>query len=79
MARLSLYECLSVAGPQYENVFCLGQHAMMDTAQCVVTASGWRPAISPGSVAVPVAMPAPEPQPAPVMVPVALAAAPGLR
>jgi hypothetical protein len=77
MARLNLYQCLSVAGTEYENVFCLGQHAMMDTAQCVVTASGWRPATSPGSVAVPIAMPAPEAAPAPVLVPVALAAAPG--
>jgi hypothetical protein len=77
MARLNLYQCLSVAGTEYENVFCLGQHAMMDTAQCVVTASGWRPATSPGSVAVPIAMPAPEAPPAPVLVPVALAAAPG--
>jgi hypothetical protein len=75
MARLNLYQCLSVAGPEYEDVFCLGQHAMIDTAQCVVQASGYAAPVAPGSVAVPVAG-APESPPA-VMVPIALAAAPG--
>jgi hypothetical protein len=79
MVRLNLYQCLSVAGAQYEDVFCLGQHAMMDTAQCVVSASGWRPAVAPGSVAVPIAMPQAAPRPAPVMVPVALAVEPGVN
>ncbi len=40
MAKLNLFQCLAVAGPQYEDVFCLGQHAVMETAQCVVAASG---------------------------------------
>ena len=40
MAKLNLFQCLSVAGPHYEDVFCLGQHAVMDTAQCVVNAAG---------------------------------------
>ncbi len=40
MAKLNLYQCLAVAGPHYEDVFCLGQHAMMDTAQCVSDAAG---------------------------------------
>jgi len=40
MAKLNLYQCLAVAGPQYEDVFCLGQHALSDTAQCVNTAAG---------------------------------------
>ena len=66
MARLNLYQCLSVAGPNYEDVFCLGQHAMLDTAQCVATSSGW--AAPARGVAVPVA------RPASIMVPVALAA-----
>jgi hypothetical protein len=35
MAKLNLYQCMAVAGPQYEDMFCLGQHAMMDTASCV--------------------------------------------
>jgi hypothetical protein len=40
MAKLNLYQCLAVAGPHYEDVFCLGQHALMDTAQCVAEAAG---------------------------------------
>ncbi len=40
MAKLNLYQCLAVAGPHYEDVFCLGQHALIDTAQCVSTAAG---------------------------------------
>src|SRR5204862_986927 len=35
MAKLNLYQCLASAGPHYEDVYCLGQHAMMETAQCV--------------------------------------------
>jgi hypothetical protein len=34
--KLSLFECLAVAKPNYEDVFCLGQHAMKDTGACVV-------------------------------------------
>ena len=40
MAKLNLYQCLAVAKPHYEDVFCLGQHAMMDTARCVIKAAG---------------------------------------
>ncbi|HZZ87416.1 MAG TPA: hypothetical protein VFE13_03685 [Caulobacteraceae bacterium] len=39
MAKLNLYQCMAVAGPQYEDIFCLGQHAMYDTASCVAQAS----------------------------------------
>jgi hypothetical protein len=39
-AKLSLFECLAVARPNYEDVFCLGQHAMKDTGGCVVIGSG---------------------------------------
>jgi len=39
-AKLSLYECVAVAKPNYEDVFCLGQHAMKDTGACVVK-SAW--------------------------------------
>ena len=42
MAKLNLFQCLSVAGPEYEDVFCLGQHAVLDTGQCV--AGGAAPA-----------------------------------
>jgi hypothetical protein len=40
MAKLNLYQCLAVSRPHYEDVFCLGQHAMMDTGQCVMIAAG---------------------------------------
>ena len=36
LAKLNLYQCLSVAKPHYEDVFCLGQHAVGDTGQCVM-------------------------------------------
>ena len=39
MAKLNYFQCLSVAGPHYEDVFCLGKHAIGDTAQCVVEAA----------------------------------------
>jgi hypothetical protein len=39
MAKLNLYQCLASAGPNYEDVFCLGQHAMIDPGQCVVEAT----------------------------------------
>ena len=39
-AKLALFECLAVARPNYEDVFCLGQHAMKDTGACVVMGAG---------------------------------------
>jgi hypothetical protein len=42
MSKLNLYQCMAVAGPEYEDVFCLGQHELIDTAQCVAQASGTR-------------------------------------
>jgi hypothetical protein len=39
MAKLNLYQCMAVAGPQYEDIFCMGQHAMMDTGTCVASAA----------------------------------------
>ena len=35
-AKLNLYECLAVAKPHYEDVFCLGQHVLNDTGQCII-------------------------------------------
>lgn len=40
MAKLNLYQCLAVSKPHYEDIFCLGQHAMIDTGACVIKASG---------------------------------------
>jgi|GEM_PF-104989 len=35
MSKLNLYQCLAVAKPHYEDVFCVGQHVLMDTGQCL--------------------------------------------
>jgi hypothetical protein len=40
MAKLNLYQCLAVAKPYYEDVFCLGQHILIDTSQCVTKETG---------------------------------------
>ena len=40
MAKLNEYQCLAVAGPHYENLFCLGNHAMMETGKCIAAAAG---------------------------------------
>jgi hypothetical protein len=40
MSKLNLYQCLAVSKPQYEDIFCLGQHSMIDIGQCVVKAAG---------------------------------------
>jgi hypothetical protein len=39
LAKLNLYQCLASAGPHYEDIYCLGQHAMIDPGQCVVEAA----------------------------------------
>jgi hypothetical protein len=39
MAKMNLNQCLAVAGPQYEDVFCLGQHAVSETGQCLASAA----------------------------------------
>lgn len=39
-SKLNLYQCLAVARPNYEDVFCLGQHVMMDTGRCAIRAAG---------------------------------------
>ncbi len=43
MAKLNLFQCLSVARPHYEDIFCLGEHGMMETGQCMVKAAGYTP------------------------------------
>jgi len=40
LAKLNEMQCLAVAGPHYENLFCLGNHGMMETGRCVVSAAG---------------------------------------
>ncbi len=40
LAKLNLYQCLAVSKPHYEDVFCVGQHILMDTGQCLIKGSG---------------------------------------
>jgi hypothetical protein len=40
MSKLNLYQCLAVAKPQYEDVFCLGTHVMEDTGACLIKSAG---------------------------------------
>lgn len=39
MAKLNLFQCLAVAVPWYEDVFCLGQHGLKDTGDCLARSS----------------------------------------
>jgi hypothetical protein len=39
-AKLNLYQCLAVAKPNYEDVYCMGQHGMTDAGVCLATAAG---------------------------------------
>jgi hypothetical protein len=43
LAKLNLFQCMAVAGPHYEDVFCLGQHAMIEPGQCMAQAVGRAP------------------------------------
>jgi hypothetical protein len=40
MSKLNLYQCLAVARPHYEDVFCLGQHVLEDTGHCLMKGAG---------------------------------------
>jgi hypothetical protein len=40
IAKLNLYQCLAVAKPNYEDAFCAGQHAMVDTGACLIRNAG---------------------------------------
>ncbi len=55
LSKLNLYQCLAVSKPNYEDVFCLGQHILMDTGQCMIRGVG---------AAMPIEPPPPAPPPA---------------
>jgi hypothetical protein len=40
LSKLNLYQCLAVAVPWYEDIFCLGEHALGETAQCLSKDAG---------------------------------------
>lgn len=39
VAKLNLYQCLASAGPYYEDIYCLGRHALAETGTCVQEAA----------------------------------------
>lgn len=39
MAKMNYHQCLAAAGPQYEGVFCVAVHAMIEPGQCVTAAA----------------------------------------
>lgn len=38
-AKMNFHQCLASAGTAYEDIYCLGVHAMSETGQCVVEAT----------------------------------------
>ncbi|ESQ74750.1 hypothetical protein [Asticcacaulis sp. AC402] len=51
MSKLNLYQCLAVSTPHFEDVFCLGQHVLMDTGQCLGKMSSNALSFEPAKVA----------------------------
>jgi hypothetical protein len=47
MSKLNLYQCLAVSKPHYEDVFCLGQHILVDTGHCLIKGAGVAEPIDP--------------------------------
>jgi hypothetical protein len=39
LAKMNLNQCLAVAGPQYEDVYCTGRHGVGETASCISAAA----------------------------------------
>src|SRR5207253_621291 len=39
MAKLNYHQCLASAGTHYEDIYCLGVHALSETGQCVLDAT----------------------------------------
>ncbi len=39
-AKRNFHQCLAVARPNYEDIFCAGQHALRDTGACMAKAAG---------------------------------------
>jgi hypothetical protein len=44
LAKLNLNQCLAVAGPNYEDAYCAGRHAVSDTGRCIAHAAAGGPA-----------------------------------
>jgi hypothetical protein len=39
-AKRDLYQCLAVAKPNYEDIFCMGRHEMLQPSACVASGAG---------------------------------------
>ncbi|MGA0602489.1 hypothetical protein ACO2Q3_17410 [Caulobacter sp. KR2-114] len=50
MAKLNFYQCMAVAGPQYEDLFCVGQHGLMDTGGCMISAADDTSGVAPMAI-----------------------------
>jgi hypothetical protein len=48
LAKLNLNQCLAVAGPNYEDAYCTGRHAVSDTGKCITAAADGGPALDAG-------------------------------
>ncbi len=53
MAKLNLYQCLAVSKPNYEDVFCLGQHILADTGQCIMKGAQYVAYVAPAPALAP--------------------------
>ena len=40
-AKRNFHQCLAVAKPNYEDIFCMGQHGLRDTGACLARAAGF--------------------------------------
>ncbi|WP_174301495.1 hypothetical protein [Caulobacter sp. S45] len=84
LAKLNLYQCLAVAVPWYEDIFCLGEHALGETAQCISNEAASKAQIQqaetppPGAIMVPTAATAVS-LPVSANIPLASASLPGHR
>jgi hypothetical protein len=53
MSKLNLFQCLAAARPNYEDMFCVGQHIVSDIAQCTAANTGpMTPQIAPAQTLV---------------------------
>ena len=39
-AKRNFHQCLAVSKPEYEDIFCIGQHGLQDTGACLASAAG---------------------------------------
>ena len=58
-AKRNFHQCLAVAKPEYEDIFCIGQHGLQDTGVCLAEAAGVLP--PPEPLAIPAIVVKPKP------------------